>query len=164
MPVLAGALTVALAMTAAGPAHAADSDYRSEAVSDHIAEVAPAAVVAGQVEGQTFSAAAGNTEVAVPLTAPGVVDVTAQVTVEDSLQTISTIIELPQRFAAGGGAPASDGTVVYSDGSGVAAVNDAIAVQALSDGSTRVQTVLASPDSKHEFEYGDGRLHAHPGW
>lgn len=67
---------------------------------------------------------------------------------EDGALTAS--IELPGEIETNDGEVADDGTVVFpaTDGSG-----DAVAVQTLDDGSTRIQTVLASADSPHEFGY-----------
>ena len=59
-------------------------------------------------------------------------------------------LELPDEITVGRGVVADDGTVVYSDTSGS---GDAIAVQNLSDGSTRMQTIIAGARSPHEFSF-----------
>lgn len=160
IPLLAGAVTVALILTATPPAFASetdDSEGASNAVSSQINKVAPEGdVVLGEAELQTFSAGAGDTFVEVPLSAPSSVFVTSQVQdqIKGQGQTVTANIELPQGFVSASGNVASDGTVVYAESDEATAKQDAVAVQTLADGSTRVQTVLASPESAHEFDYG----------
>ncbi|MDR6866019.1 hypothetical protein J2Y69_000604 [Microbacterium resistens] len=155
-PVIAGAIAVALAVTMSTPAFAADDHdgVVADAVAEQIAQVAPSAsVVTGLTKEEAFNVSAQNTAVSVPLTLPDFVDVTAEVDGRDQRQTIRTAITLPEGFVSAEGTIGADGTVVYADAGASPASRDAIAVQTLADGSTRVQTVLASPTSAHEFGY-----------
>ena len=61
-------------------------------------------------------------------------------------------ISLPQNLNLGDGRAASDGTIVYQS---VDANVDA-AVQAMDDGTVRVQTIIQAPAAAHEFSYGIG--------
>ena len=126
----------------------------ANSVAATIDSVAPEAVLAspGVLVGEEIVASAEGVETVVPLAArEGVA-----VTVGDGGEARSATIELPDEFDASVGAPAEDGTVVFSaDDSS----DEAVAVQTLDDGSTRIQTVIASPAGQHEFEYSmDGYL------
>ncbi|MDH5133839.1 MULTISPECIES: hypothetical protein [unclassified Microbacterium] len=101
----------------------------------------PGEVVAGQLV-----TTVGDVESSVPLSSEDEVIVTRATA--DGEQAAS--IALPDELPVDAGVVAADGTVVYAadDGS-----NDAVTVQTLEDGSTRVQTVIGSADSAREFGY-----------
>ncbi|WBU37191.1 hypothetical protein [Homoserinibacter sp. YIM 151385] len=133
--------TLALLTTGVSPAVATD---HVEATAELIEDVAPdqGDVVAGvdTAAGVTATAAGVIAEIPEYATVPLLVDADEH--------TVN--LALPDEFPLGAGRPASDGTVVYParDRTG-----DALAVQLLDDGSTRVQTIIGSSDSVHEFGY-----------
>jgi hypothetical protein len=139
---------VALTATMVSPAYADESADDAEAVAETIQAVAPDAELSepGTIEGDQLVTSVAEVEAAVPLSADEDVVVTSPV--EDGTRTAS--IELPGEIPLAEGVVTDDGTVVYSaeDSSG-----DAVAVQSLADGSTRIQTVIGSPTSPHEFGY-----------
>ncbi len=147
--------TAAFAQATSNSSNAEDADVvEANSVAATIDLVAPEAALAspGVLVGEEIVATAGGVETATPLTAGDGV----AVTVGDGADVRSVTIDLPDEFDASVAAPAEDGTVVYpaDDRS-----DEAVAVQTLDDGSTRIQTVIASPASQHEFEYSmDGYL------
>lgn len=140
----------------AGPSAYADEasdgvtvqEVTAEAVADLINVVAPTTVLSdpGDVADGSLNTVAGDTESQIPL------DATEPILVESTPnnETLFASIQLPDEVPIGTGSVTSDGTVVYpaTDGSG-----DAVAVQNLEDGSTRIQTVIADSSSPHEFGY-----------
>ncbi|MFS0895001.1 hypothetical protein [Microbacterium sp. 179-I 3D3 NHS] len=125
-----------------------EQEVTAEGVADLINAVAPTTVLAapGDVANGSLNTVAGDTESQIPL------DATEPILVESTPnnETLSASIRLPDEMPIGAGTVTSDGTVVYpaTDGSG-----DAVAVQNLEDGSTRIQTVIADSSSPHEFGY-----------
>ncbi|WP_317230261.1 hypothetical protein [Clavibacter sp. MX14-G9D] len=63
---------------------------------------------------------------------------------------LRTRIELPRQFDTASGVTLPDGTVTYPDRRHD---GDHVAIQTLSDGSTRIQTVLADASSAREYTY-----------
>ena len=138
-------LTVALTMSFTTPASAEEDHAAAEELSTLIQEVAPRAdlAAAGVVTSTAARTNVDGVKTTVPL-APG-----DNIVVTDEAGR-AAYLSLPDELTVGRGMVAEDGTVVYSDTS---ASGDAIAVQTLSDGTTRVQTIIAGPDSPHEFAY-----------
>lgn len=141
---------LALTVTVVSPAYAESSG--EEGAEDVVATVQAAApetdlAVPGSVDDGQLVTTVEGTSAEVPLWPRESIVVTSST--EEGEQVAS--IDLPDEIDLGTGTIASDGSVVYAseDGSGDAAV-----VQTLADGSTRIQTVIASADSPHEFGYG----------
>lgn len=149
---LIGALAAVamLGATMNSPAFAEDNAVgTAEAVAETVQAAAPAGTdlaAPGAVAGGEVVTSVGQIDTAVPLSADQ--NIVVEAPISDATQTAS--IELPGEIPVGDGVVADDGTVVYAakDGS-----DDAVAVQTLADGSTRIQTVIGSPDSPHEFGY-----------
>ncbi|WP_169581811.1 MULTISPECIES: hypothetical protein [Microbacterium] len=149
-------LTTTLLLIGSGSAYATPAPPPGLGVADvvaaHVADVAPdpGHVVDNRVSGGASVTELAPATVEVPLGAPDEV----VVTVEGLDGEIETSIELPEGFVSGAGAVADDGTVVFGgEGSTRGSLEDAIAIQTLADGSTRVQTILADAQSDHEFGY-----------
>ena len=143
--------TLALTATMASPAHASDRDVEGvESVSATIEAATPTKTLSepGVIEGGRLSTTVGDMSAAVPLSADE--NVVVNVPIDGGTQTESRTIELPDEIPISDGVVAEDGTVVFTadDRSG-----DAVAVQTLADGSTRIQTVLGGAESPHEFGY-----------
>lgn len=149
---LVGSVTAvaALTVTMVSPAYADDDLADSaEAVAATIEAAAPATTdlsAPGAVDDGRLVTRVGEVESAVPLSSDG--DVVVTKATAEGQQSAS--IELPDELSVGDGVVAEDGTVVYAanDSSG-----DAVAVQTLEDGSTRIQTVIGAAGSAHEFGY-----------
>lgn len=124
-----------------------DAAVTAEAVVDTIEAVAPPVALAppGEVLEEYVVSTVSEVETLVPLDPEG--DLILNTGGESGS---AAVIPLPDEFAVSGGSVTEDGTVVYSavDGSG-----EALAIQNLADGSTRMQAVIASPESAHEFGY-----------
>ncbi|MCZ4302515.1 hypothetical protein [Microbacterium oxydans] len=146
----ASAATVVAVLTSLGiSAYAEDvSQDGADDVAAVVASAAPSTDLSAppEVEGDQVVASADDVKAVVPLSPEEEIRVTAPTA--DGVRTAS--IELPDEFDVERGQVADDGTVVYStnDGGG-----DAVAVQTLADGATRIQTVIGSPSSAHEFGY-----------
>jgi len=83
-------------------------------------------------------------------------DVNSSVVIDASAgdTSIATSLSLPSGFVNGDGQKAEDGTIVYRNDDALGRSSaDAMAVQTLEDGSTRVQTIIGNKESKHEFAY-----------
>ena len=140
---------VVFTATMVSPANADDSSPdEAENIAGHVEQVAPEAELSepGEIKDGQVRTSVGEIESAVPLSAEDDIVVTAPV---DDVTRVRRI-ELPSEVPVSDGVLTDDGTVVYAaeDGSG-----DAVAVQTLADGSTRVQTVIGGPTSPHEFGY-----------
>ncbi|WP_307295064.1 hypothetical protein [Microbacterium natoriense] len=100
----------------------------------------------GEISAGQLVTSVGDIESAVPLSSDSAIVVTRPTAEGEQ----AARIELPDEVSVGDGVVANDGTVVYAanDDSG-----DAVAVQTLADGSTRIQTVIGTADSAHEFGY-----------
>lgn len=149
--VVAIAATLALMTTMASPAHASDSDVDgAESVAATIEAATPTTTLSepGLVDSGRLSTTAGEISAAVPLSAEE--NVVVSVPIDEGSQTESRVIELPDEIPISDGVVAADGTVVFTadDSSG-----DAVAVQTLADGSTRIQTVMGGAESPREFGY-----------
>ncbi len=149
--IVAIAATFALTTTMASPAHASDSDLDgAESVAATIEAATPTTALSepGVVEGGQLSTTVGEISAAVPLLAEE--NVVVSVPIDGGTQTESRAIELPDEIPISDGVVAEDGTVVFNadDRSG-----DAVAVQTLADGSTRIQTVMGGAESPREFGY-----------
>jgi hypothetical protein len=120
-------------------------------IAHQVAEAAPdgAVPVEGEQIGDEVTATAGATETTVALDASDGIEVS--LTVEG--EPLAAAITLPTELEVGEGVVADDGTVVYAADDSGAKAQDAIAVQTLSDGSTRVQTVIADQNSAHALGY-----------
>lgn len=140
---------------AATPAHADDAgpqDHVSDAIAELIRDVAPGTdePIRGELIGDSIAMSTDIANVSVPVDPAE--DIAVSTTVDG--KTIEASISLPDSLSVGAGTVADDGTVVYvSSDDDAQASDDAIAVQTLSDGSTRVQTIIGSADSTHEFSY-----------
>lgn len=133
--------------TTAFAAEAPDIDS-ADATARHIAEVAPGATDLAPVNvlSDAVAPVGDAVESEIHLDADDGVAVAADV----AEGQIETTISLPtDTLNVGRGEVAEDGTVVYS----AVDSEDAIAVQTLADGSTRVQTVIGGPSSPHSFGY-----------
>ena len=140
---------VALTITMVSPAHADGLD--GDIPEDLIATVrasAPGTELAapGSVTSGLLVTTAGETSSEVPLSPDESIMITSATGDRDQVARI----DLPDEIGLGPGTVTSDGSVVYSS---VDASGDAAVVQTLADGSTRIQTVIASADSPHEFGY-----------
>ncbi|MFC7945047.1 hypothetical protein ACFUPZ_17480 [Microbacterium oxydans] len=149
--IVAIAATLALTATMASPAHASDGDVDdADSVAATIEAATPTTTLSepGVVKGGQLSTTVGEISAAVPLLAEE--NVVVSVPIDGGTQTESRAIELPDEIPISDGVVAEDGTVVFTadDRSG-----DAVAVQTLADGSTRIQTVLGGAESPHEFGY-----------
>jgi len=140
-------LGASLILTGIAPAHAQET--AAEQVAQLVTEVAPdqGTVAEPVVTAEGAVAEASGAEVMVPTGSDAPVEVSV---LTDNGARIEAEITLPDLEAAEPAVVTDHGTVVYAteDGSG-----DAMAVQTLTNGSTRVQTVLGSPDSDHVFGY-----------
>jgi len=140
--VLAGSWAPAFASDQASDISAVDQ------VAARVADVAPGGqtVAVSSETDSGFGSSARGADISVPrdVNSPVVIDASAGNT------SIATSLSLPSGFVNGDGQKAKDGTIVYQDDDATA---DAMAVQTLEDGSTRVQTIIGSKDSKHEFAY-----------
>ncbi|WP_050723030.1 hypothetical protein [Microbacterium sp. GCS4] len=146
---IAMAVTLSLVTTANSAAAQTDggTDHAEVAIIASAVDVAvpaSAPVAAGEVVGDQAVVQANGIEAIVPLSAADVVTVASD---DNGGQAAS--ITLPSEFRESVGTFSDDGTVVYEADSG-----SALAVQTLTDGSTRVQSVIDSATSVHEFEYG----------
>ncbi|CPU64864.1 hypothetical protein MT994_03550 [Cellulosimicrobium sp. MI9406] len=145
-PVTAGILTAALVGTGLTGAIAAEDP--TESTAQLIADVAPdqGQVVAGALQNGAVTTQAQDTAAVISL------DPNQPITLGTGSEGIQ--VNLPEEIAVADGKVASDGTVVYQATDGGA---DA-AVQALHDGSVRVQTITPDASGPHEFTYtfGDG--------
>lgn len=139
---------VVLAASMGAPAQAEDDTSLAERASETVEAAAPASDLAepGIIDGGQVLTRAKDTSATVPLSPDG--DIVVTVAGADGSQTAR--IALPDEIAVGSGVVTDDGTVVYPAADGSA---DAVAVQTLADGSTRVQTVIADASSAHEFGY-----------
>lgn len=144
-PVAAMSLAATLIISFTAPVYALDGQADVEEVSALIQEVAPGAKLAarGVVNSSASSVNVDGITTRVPLNPESDIVVS-----DDAGNRVS--LGLPDELTVGKGVVADDGTVVYADAT---QPGDAVAVQTLSDGSTRVQTVIAGADSPHEFSY-----------
>ncbi|MFV0375280.1 hypothetical protein [Microbacterium sp.] len=140
--------TVALVFAFATPA-TADTLPNTDAndVAALVSDAAPAAELAdpGIVTSEELTTSSAGVKTSVALDPNGGIAVVA--TGADSV----LLIELPATLPLDEGIVASDGTAVFL---GADASGDALAVQTLADGSTRVQAVISGAGSPHEFDYG----------
>jgi hypothetical protein len=145
-PVTAGLVAAAIVATSMGAASAGEDSAQSAA--DLIAAVAPdqGAVVAGATTNDAVTSQAAGGQVTVPLDANQPITLTG----DDALPLE---LSLPREVTATDGQVAADGTVVYS--STVDGGADA-AVQALADGSVRLQTITPTAGGPHTFTYTFG--------
>lgn len=146
---MAGFIVCGLAScVAVAPAAAsADESLYPQQIAALAADAAPdnATPVAGVVRGDGFELSAGIAEVTVPMDGANPVGVSASVSGKDLVAEIS----LPAASSLEEGVLTSNGTVVYTDDSHHASV----AVQTLSNGDTRVQTIIRDSRAEHEFGY-----------
>ncbi|MFK0239220.1 hypothetical protein ACIQTX_00060 [Microbacterium sp. NPDC090281] len=145
------AATLALTAMLASPAHASDSDVdEAESVAATIEAATPTTTLSepGVVEGGQLITTVGDIASVVPLSADENIVVSAPI--DGGARAESRGIELPSEIPISEGVVTDDGTVVFEadDRSG-----DAVAVQTLVDGSTRIQTVIGGAASPHEFGY-----------
>lgn len=150
---LIGAIAAILALTAtmASPAYAdGDGSDDAEAVASTVQAAAPTTTLSepGAIEDGQLITSVGEIASAVPLSAGERIVVSAPV--DGGARAESRGIELPSEIPISEGVVTADGTVVFEadDRSG-----DAVAVQTLADGSTRIQTVIGGATSPHEFGY-----------
>lgn len=142
------AAVVALTATMVSPAHASETTDDADAIASLIQDAAPATELSEPghlVEGE-LTTDAGDVQSTVPMSAEEEITVTSAIGSGERTATI----DLPDEIDVKDGVVADDGTVVFAatDDSG-----DAVAVQTLDDGSTRIQTVISSGSSAHEFGY-----------
>lgn len=143
-----GLTALAVALTAT-PASAADSESEANEIASIIGDAAPFSAEAAAPDGVSAAGVdfdIAQTEVTVPFEAEGLV----------SMDAAGTKIEvsLPAGLDVEDGVLAGDGTVVFAEsGDGAHA-----AIQALEDGSVRLQTVLdgAEAPSTYAYNFGDG--------
>lgn len=145
---------IALSATMVSPAYAAETTDDPNEVASLIQAAAPTTELSepGVLDSGELTTASGDVESVVPLSAEDEITVTSA----NEQGTRTATIELPDEIDVKDGEVAEDGTVVFAatDDSG-----DAVAVQTLEDGSTRIQTVIGSAASAHEFGYRmDGYL------
>jgi hypothetical protein len=142
---MASAVAFALVATSAISASAAPD--QGDQVASLISRVAPhqGNVVRGATVGATTKAAAGSTHVSIPS------DPTLPVQISGPTGT-PLKVTLPASLELKTGHAATDGTVVY--GAGGQGVN--AAVQALADGSVRMQTIINSATAPRDFTYQIG--------
>lgn len=136
------ALAVTLTAATAGTAFAAPSP--DDEVASLISRVAPdqGSVLQG-VEGVAGTQiAAGEMTISIP-------DSPADAVSIDGPRNDDFSISLPTELNLENGSTAADGTVVYNS----ADADSGAAVQALDDGSVRMQTVIPDAGSTHEFTY-----------
>ncbi|KQR39785.1 MULTISPECIES: hypothetical protein [Microbacterium] len=142
------AAVVALTATMVSPAHASETTDDADAIASLIQEAAPATDLSepGDLVAGELSTEAGDVQSIVPLSAEEAITVTSANGAGEQTATI----DLPDEIDVKDGVVADDGTVVFAatDDSG-----DAVAVQTLDDGSTRIQTVIGGSASAHEFGY-----------
>ena len=101
--------------------------------------------VDGAVSSDGFELSAGVAEVTVPLDGSNPVAVSTSVDGDDLVAEIL----LPSAWSLDEGVLTSNGTVVYTGDANQASV----AVQTLSNGDTRVQTIIPDSRAEHEFDY-----------
>ncbi|WGD37587.1 hypothetical protein [Lysinibacter sp. HNR] len=141
------ALAASFMLIVATTSSATASSPFSDDIAQLIDQVAPHqgdVVQVKEIDGQTWEANNGS-EVNIPS------DPTDPLQLTGGDETKLNII-LPQNLGLQSGQVASDGTVVYkSSDSQVDA-----AIQAMHNGSVRVQTVINTPSAAHEFSYAIG--------
>lgn len=138
----------------AGPAAAEDRvDAETEAIAQQVADAAPdgALPVQGVETDTTLTTISGETSTVIPLDAdePVVVGTTV-----DGARIEAEIV-LPANLSLEEASVSDSGTVVFpasEEGSSTEA-GASLAVQTLEGGSTRVQTIIPSPNSDHEYSY-----------
>ncbi|GED09964.1 hypothetical protein [Cellulosimicrobium cellulans] len=142
--------TGASASTRGGSGHPGPQDL-ADTTASLIAEVAPdqGQVLTGAQRSGAVVTGTPHVDATVPL------DGDEPVVLEDATdRTPPLTVSLPAETSTHDGQVATDGTVVYE------AVDDGAhaAVQALDDGSVRIQTITPSADGPHAFTYtfGDG--------
>lgn len=137
-------IIVALTSASALPANAADTTNQ---IAQLVAEVAPnqGQVVPLEASRGAFEARNAKSSITVP------VDSRLPVTLSDDTTSgaESFDFKLPVEVTAANGTTAKDGTIVYRATDGGASA----AVQVLSDGSARVQTIIPNKESDHQFTY-----------
>lgn len=144
-----------LATSAVSPASAeplASPEAIASAVAAHIDAVAPdgGEPVKGVTSKDHLTTSTEFGEVMVGLEPDTGVSVSAEL----DGQQVRTVIQLPENMDLQSGVIAEDGTVVFvSEHADAGVVQDAVAVQTLEQGNTRIQTVIAGPESPHEYEY-----------
>jgi len=142
------AAMVALTATMVSPAYASEEGEDADSIASLIQDAAPATELSatGDLVAGELSTDAGDVQSTVPMSAEEAITVTSE---NDSGAQTATI-DLPDEIDVKDGVVADDGTVVFTatDDSG-----DAVAVQTLEDGSTRIQTVIGGSESAHEFGY-----------
>ncbi len=144
---IGGATVLTIAVTAV-PASAVDDTQPADNIAAVIADAAPTLETVATPDTVTTSEVTftGLNDVTVPI------DADEPVTIESADSSVE--IALPTEIDVSDGVVADDGTVVFEDNG-----NDAhAAVQALDDGSVRLQTVLESPDapSTYTYTFSDG--------
>lgn len=127
-------------------AAAVDDTQQADTIASVIADAAPTEekVVAPDAVTTSSVSFAGHNEVTVPI------DAHAPVTIESADSKVD--IALPSEINVSDGVVADDGTVVFEDNGNHAHA----AVQALDDGSVRLQTVLDSPHAPSTYTYAFG--------
>lgn len=137
---------MAVALTAT-PASAVDDQAEANDIAAVVAEAAPSAdrvAIPDSTARHGVAFNLGESTVSIPT------DANDGVRIESPGTTIS--ISLPSELSVKNGVLASDGTMVYSESG-----DDAhAAVQALDDGSVRLQTILESPDAPSTYTYDFG--------
>lgn len=149
--VIAGLLACGLLLSLTAPSASAeevDAFQNAEQIANHVSEVAPgnAIPVTGVRSEDAFELEAGAVTATVPVSGDEAIDVMTLIGDKD----LQAEISLPADLSLGEGVLTSDGTVVYTSESDA----EAVAIQTLPGGETRIQTVLSGPNSQHEFGYG----------
>lgn len=145
-----GLIVCGLAACLAVAPAAADTDepHDPEEIAALATDAAPddANPVAGAASGDGFELSTRIAEVTVPTNGSDALAVSTSVGGADLVAEIS----LPAGLGLEEGVLTSNGTVVYGSDSDDASV----AVQALANGDTRVQTIITNSRAEHEFGYG----------
>ncbi|MGR4011088.1 hypothetical protein [Leucobacter sp. 1207-22] len=144
-----------LTLSVTSPARATPSDSPQEAadaLAAHIEAVAPDAGVptSGSLSNDQVTTETHFGEVVINLDPAEGISISGEV----RSNLFETKIHLPDNVDIAKGTVAQDGTVVFaSDLSSADTQQDAIAVQTLDQRSTRIQTIIATAQSEHSFEY-----------
>jgi len=153
--VSAGALACAFIVSvSAAPASAASVDgvEAAERVAAQVNTAAPdsAIPVLGNLSERSVKTTAGQSETTIPMQSAEGIEVVTSIGGKE----LHAEISLPSGLELGEGELTSDGTVVYPSNAATVGPTGAVAVQTLSGGETRVQTVIPTRDAQHEFGYG----------
>jgi len=147
------ATAVVAAVCAVVGAVPAQADDPTDTTADLIAGVAPdqGQVVPGTTTDDQISVQADNTQVTVPT------DPSQPITMNDPAATPPVSVSLPAEATVAKAKVAHDGTVVYHT---TKTHGTSVAVQVLTDGATRLQTITPDAHSPHQLTYtfGDGTV------